>query len=272
MTVAQQSAQHPVQQLPAPTTAQLEALATTEHLLVVSDFDGTLAGFNRDVMDVPITQKSIDALRDLAHLPNTTVGILSGRQLKDLYELCELRDPVILAGSHGAEVTYNDSLDLTDEQRATYQRLQTRLQELADSEEGIFLEVKPSHLVIHTVKIVDAEPERARAVEQKAMQIRHEEFADQEIAMLHGKNIVEFSLIDMDKGKRLAEMIERFHATAAVYLGDDVTDEDAFQALRPQDLGIKVGDGDTVASTRVHTLDDVAEVLSDIATRRAAHR
>ena len=49
----------------------LDDLATTPTLLVVSDFDGTLAGFNVDPMNVPVNTTSIAALEKLSTMPNT---------------------------------------------------------------------------------------------------------------------------------------------------------------------------------------------------------
>ncbi|MBF6841901.1 trehalose-phosphatase, partial [Acinetobacter baumannii] len=81
----------------------LHDVATAETLLVVSDFDGTLAGIVPDPSAVPVHRGGLGALARLAGLPGTTVAILSGRGREDLRRVCPLRAPVVLAGSHGAE-------------------------------------------------------------------------------------------------------------------------------------------------------------------------
>ena len=94
----------------------LDDLATTPTLLVVSDFDGTLAGFNVDPMNVPVNTTSIAALEKLSTMPNTKAAILSGRHLEGLRTVAQVSESVILAGSHGAE-TNEHITPLTEEQQ-----------------------------------------------------------------------------------------------------------------------------------------------------------
>jgi trehalose 6-phosphate phosphatase len=54
-------------------------------------------------------------------------------------------------------------------------------------------------------------------------------------------------------------------AAGTLYLGDDVTDEDAFRALPEGDVTVKVGDGETAARYRVTDTDGALEVLRRLA-------
>jgi trehalose 6-phosphate phosphatase len=63
---------------------------------------------------------------------------------------------------------------------------------------------------------------------------------------------------------------EHVGATAVLYAGDDVTDEDGFARLRGDDIGIKVGEGETAAQFRVADPATVAQVLTLVAQARAA--
>ena len=78
------------------------AAVESARLLVVSDFDGTLAGFDPDPYAVRAHPDSVAALRELAEMPGTTVGVLSGRHVAGLQRVCPLPAPVMMVGSHGA--------------------------------------------------------------------------------------------------------------------------------------------------------------------------
>jgi trehalose 6-phosphate phosphatase len=74
---------------------------------------------------------------------------------------------------------------------------------------------------------------------------------DSSLTLKPGKNVLEVAITDADKGTALRRLVAELDAAAAMYLGDDVTDEDAFRALRPDDLTVKIGDGATDARYRV---------------------
>ena len=73
----------------------LPRLATADSLLIVTDFDGTLAGLSTDIYDVPVDADSLAALTRLAGLPDTHVAVLSGRHLDGLRQVCHLQPPAM---------------------------------------------------------------------------------------------------------------------------------------------------------------------------------
>ena len=79
-----------------------------------------------------------------------------------------------------------------------------------------------------------------------------------------GKAVIELAVVQTDKGRALDVLRHQVGATAAVFLGDDVTDEKAFRRLRGSDVGVKVGPGDTLASYRIDAPADVAVVLDHL--------
>jgi trehalose-phosphatase len=80
-----------------------------------------------------------------------------------------------------------------------------------------------------------------------------------------GKEVLELAVTDADKGTALLRLRDDLGAVATVYLGDDRTDEDAFRALSPGDLTVKVGEGETAARYRVADPAAVVRLLETLA-------
>jgi trehalose 6-phosphate synthase/phosphatase len=87
-----------------------------------------------------------------------------------------------------------------------------------------------------------------------------------------GKGVLEFAVRSTDKGEALTRLRQHAGASAVIYVGDDVTDEDAFAALESEDVGVKVGQGKSVASYRLRSPEDVAILLERLAVARDAER
>jgi trehalose 6-phosphate phosphatase len=85
-----------------------------------------------------------------------------------------------------------------------------------------------------------------------------------------GKNVLELSVVQADKGQGLRSLRELTGATAVVFAGDDVTDEHALKTLTPPDVGIKVGDGQTAAHYRITSPEQLVQVLRELVTLRRA--
>ena len=71
--------------------------------------------------------------------------------------------------------------------------------------------------------------------------------ADPSLTLKPGKEVMELAVSDSDKGSALLRLRDDLGAVAAVYLADDRIDEDAFRALSPGDLTVKVGEGESAA-------------------------
>src|SRR5690606_30194392 len=83
-----------------------------------------------------------------------------------------------------------------------------------------------------------------------------------------GSNVLEFAVRSETKGDAVRMLRREARATAVLFAGDDVTDEDGFAALLPGDVGIKCGGGATLAEFRVADTRAVAFVLERIAKLR----
>ncbi len=244
-------------------TSRLTELAGTARLLVISDFDGTLAGFSTDASNVPINAHAVSALQQLASLPDTTVVILSGRHLDGLKQASGFGSDFVLAGSHGLECP-TAIFSMTDEQEQTLEQITTEFEALAKQVPGAFVEYKPFHRVLHIIRATDIAAAEAVYNQAAALDIPGAYFKP-------GKWIVEATAVNVTKGTWITQARELYQATGVIFLGDDRTDEDGFAALNSTDLSVKVGAGDTIAAVRVPDIDGVGGLLATLAELRASN-
>lgn len=241
------------------------AVAAAPRLLVALDFDGVLA----PIVDVPSDARplpaSAAAIGALATLPHTTVALVSGRGLADLAAVSGFGAPIRLIGSHGGE--FDDGVAaLDDAQRARLDRLTAELRELVDGEPGVALEAKPAGVAVH---VRNAEPAVATRVLDA---VRAGPAARSGVEATPGKAVLDLAVVQVNKGLALDALRERLQPDAVLFAGDDVTDETAFARLRPGDVGIKVGDGETAADHRVPGPPEVAALLERLLAARSARR
>jgi trehalose 6-phosphate phosphatase len=220
--------------------AALAEFATRRPLLVASDYDGVLARL-RDEPSAAVPEPGVaEALARLAGVPGVSVAIVSGRGVADLQATSGLSGPFRWVGSHGEEFDGPLSGELADRRNA----LAATLAPVVAGVPSARLEIKPASVAVHVRQVRD--PAVAAAVLEEARTL-----ADSSLTLKPGKNVLEFAITDADKGTALLRLITELDVAAAMYLGDDVTDEDGFRALRPGDLTVKIGPGATDARYRV---------------------
>jgi trehalose 6-phosphate phosphatase len=234
-------------------------------LLVASDYDGVLAPIVPDPALAYPQPAAVAALRELARLPGTTVALVSGRPRRELARLSGLAGAVRLVGGHGSELA--DEVELTGAQAALHRRLAGALRELVDRYPGVWLETKPTSLVVHTRPASAEVGHRAR----EAALAGPGRWAG--VHPTTGKEVVELAVTDADKGTAVVALRERASADGVLFVGDDVTDENAFAVLDSErDVGVKVGPGATRAGYRVpdpETATRLLELLLRLRSRAA---
>ncbi|MFB9906131.1 trehalose-phosphatase [Allokutzneria oryzae] len=248
--------------LPAELRRALVQLARTPRLLIACDYDGTMAPIVADPEQARPLPESVNALRSLATLSSTTVAVISGRALRDLATLSRLPSEVHLVGSHGSEfdVGFVHALDATA--RTLLTKIKNELEQLIDGAEGVHLELKPASVAVHVRR---AEAETGERVFDA---VRRGPCTWDGVQVTEGKAVIELAVVQTDKGHALDVLRHQVGATAAVFLGDDVTDEKAFARLTGPDLGIKVGDGETLAAHKIADTTDVAKALAFLVEER----
>lgn len=238
--------------LPDDLQRALDAVAQVRSLLVVSDFDGTLAPIVNNPPDARALPEAAAALRALADLPDTAAALVSGRALGVLRELSALPATVHLVGSHGAEFDSGFAHYVDEDLLA---RIIAELKGIARGRAGVTVETKPASVALH---VRNARPGDAEA----ALEAARRAASSWDVHVTAGKAVLEFAVVSTDKGEAIDILRDQTAASAVVFLGDDVTDEKGFARMRGDDVGIKVGPGDTAAAYRVESPEDVAAVLA----------
>ncbi|MBL8843676.1 MAG: trehalose-phosphatase [Planctomycetes bacterium] len=242
----------------------LDELARASLLLVASDFDGTVAPLAARPELAVADPQALAALTALAQLPQTHVAIVSGRPLAELERLAA--DPAFLrCGSHGAERgRHRGAASLDAAARERLAQAGEAARRSAARLEGAFVEEKPVGIAFH-YRASDA-----TAAATVVAELRAELAGLAGGRLIDGAAVLECTFGDSDKGRALRELRQRVGATAILFLGDDATDDDAFAALLPGDVGVGVGERARGPSHRVADIAAVAKLLAELAKRRAA--
>jgi trehalose 6-phosphate phosphatase len=238
------------EELPGGLEAALAALAGRRPLLLASDYDGVLARLRDEPSEAVPEPGVAEALGRLAAVPGVTVALVSGRGVADLRATSGLRGPFRWIGSHGAEVDGPVPAAVA----ARRDQLAAELGPLLEGTPGARLEVKPASVAVHVRQVADRDAAAALLARVAAQ-------ADPSLTEKPGKDVLELAVTAADKGSALRRLGAELGAAGTLYLGDDVTDEDAFRALGPDDVTVKVGDGETAARHRVAGTDGAMAVL-----------
>ncbi len=241
---------------------RIRHLARVPNLLVACDYDGVLAPLVDDPMQARPNRDGVAAMRSLAEQANTHVTVVSGRSLRDLAGLSRLPEEIRLVGSHGSEFDLGFASQL-DPQQVEHRRIVTEeVRALADKY-GARSEEKPTGVTFHFRELEEEASDAAR------MELVRGPAGHDWIHVRNGHDVMEFSVIETSKGSALNIIRQQVGASAVIFFGDDVTDEDGFRTLSGPDIGVKVGDGATAASYRIAGPDTVAKILALLAEIRA---
>ncbi len=241
----------------------------TEKATVLMDFDGTLV----DIVGDPAAAKPADDIEaTLAGLAEQCpVAILSGRDLDDLRSRVAV-DGLWYAGSHGFELLAPDGSRHVhdagpDAEQALIRAADELGRRLLHAVPGTLVEHKRYAVAVHHRNVAaDAVPGVVSAVHDVARQVG--------LRVTTGRKVTELRPdVDWDKGRAVQWILDRIGTPAMpIYLGDDLTDEDAFDAVSGAGLAIVVrhnenGDRHTAAQFAVAGPARVREFLDRLAVR-----
>ncbi|HEX7950642.1 MAG TPA: trehalose-phosphatase [Candidatus Limnocylindrales bacterium] len=246
MTAAMTGAARPVSRA-HPGRADLERILRRQgRLLIVSDFDGTLAEGSRDPAAATIVPLARRALRRLARVerarPNRlSVAILTGRAVPDAAIRIRVGG-IRYLGDHGLQMGTYPRGRAAERVTATVVAgheasiepaaiLADRVPQVLGSPSWLFVERKGPSVAFHVRQAEDRVA--ARAAVEAAIESVDRELPPHDLAHYRGRLVVDLRPRTAG-GKReaLERLLDELRPAAAIAFGDDLSDVDAFAVLR----------------------------------------
>jgi trehalose-phosphatase len=215
-------------------------VAAAKHRILVVDYDGTLAPFNRNRHRATPYPKIPDCLRRIMTTCSTRLIVISGRAAHEVSPLLGLEPAPEIWGTNGIErlktACLYEGVSLNDDALDALVRAEAQLER-----EGLrdYIEVKLAAVAVHwrglpASEILDMRTKAYRVLEPLAVAPH--------LLLSEFEEGVELRLASANKGDALRNLLSDLDSDVPVaYLGDDATDEDAFRVLNGRGLTVLVG-------------------------------
>lgn len=242
---------------------------------VFLDYDGTLTAIVDRPEDAVISDSMRDAVRRLTE--RATVCVVSGRD-RPLTTRWMGIDGVVVAGSHGFDIGDHLAGTIRHDAAVGFESLLSivtdRLRSDVTPVSGAVVEPTRFSVAVHYRLVAGHQRPFVTAVVDTLLA----DYPDQ-LKVTPGKMVYEIQpKVDWDKGKAVQYLRHALHVDGeqfvSLYLGDDITDEDAFRNLQgPTGIGVVVADPDepeqacrtTAADFVLWSMGEVQQFLNTVA-------
>ncbi len=237
-------------------------------IVLFLDFDGTLSQIVDHPEDATISDDMKKVLKQCAS--QFTTAIVSGRDMDDVKKRVGINE-VIYAGSHGFRISGPGGLAMEQEKMEKLLPVLDRIEEkllsgFSDGPTGVQVERKRYAIAVHYRNADEGSVEEIKNLTGGLL----EEFSG--IKTGEGKKIIEIRPdVDWHKGRAVQWILDSLNLwenteILPVYIGDDVTDEDAFRTLYHKGIGILVGTHGrpTAARYKLRNVDEVKILLQKL--------
>lgn len=230
--------------------------------LIFLDYDGTLVPFQNSPEAAIPTIELLNWLKAAALNPRNQIVIISGRNL-DALEKWFGDLPIHLIAEHGTRIRQVGS-DRSTETIAPFvdkELIRNTFEMFSERCPGSFIEEKRHSLAWHY-----------RNVDEKTGFLHSRELMDclfhllrnSSFNLIDGNKVIEVRPSTVDKGTAALLLKQQINPGITIAIGDDVTDEDMFDALREDAITIKVGEGETKAKFRLPAQQHVDPFLQTL--------
>lgn len=221
-----------------------------EPVVLVFDYDGTLSPIAKRPSQAKLPVGTANLLVKLCD--RYPVALLTGRARADIVDkvaMVPFRDVI---GNHGAE--WVPALRSYPAERALARQWTKTLRKQLDDIPGLQVENKGLTLSVHCRNV----PNRAFYLPRITEAVN----ALPKVRVITGKQV--FNLVPKKlphKGDAVKQLIKQTRSRAALYLGDDITDEDVFEMRDKRVLGVHVGHTKTVATWEIPSQRQINKFL-----------
>jgi len=226
---------------------EFEKKLSNKYIMLFLDYDGTISPIAGTPDKAVISRKTRQLLKKLSVHPRRKVAIISGRALKDIQNKIGLKS-VIYAGNHGLEIEgpkVKFRHRPAPEYRAIIRNIDNGLKRELRGIKGVLIENKAICLSLHYRLARIKDVPRIKAI-FKAVTLPY--VVSEKVKISAGKKMLEVRPpVSWNKGSVAMWLLARQRvflrgkSITPIYIGDDLTDEDAFRALAKSGITVFVG-------------------------------
>ena len=217
----------------------MEQLTAAPASVLLLDYDGTLAPFHTERHRAYPYPQVIPLLESILKRAKSRVVIITGRPIVEMPPLLSSLDNIEIWGSHGLEHLLADGtyrqITIAPETVAVLSQAESWLTVAGLAHRT---EIKPGGIAVHWRGLPDAEVERVQSCAQKGLSGFGKEPG---LKLLKFEAGLELRVAHPNKGDAISSILNGSdHKARIAYLGDDLTDEDAFCVLNAHGLTVLV--------------------------------
>ncbi len=243
------------------------------NLLLLSDYDGTLTPIVERPQDAVLSEGMREILNKISK--RYPIGIISGRSLTNIKKVVGI-DGIYYSGNHGFEISGPD-VELTkgEAERAgpTISEICFAIKARATQFKGMIVEDKGPTASVHYRMVAE---EKVQELKELFNELVESSVREGRIRVTRGKKVLEIRPnVDWDKGRAVEWLIDVVSKERGeiypIYLGDDVTDEDAFLVLKGKGLTVLVTQEGRKSDAEYYlrNTEEVEEFLRELIPTRA---
>lgn len=223
---------------------RIKKIIKDREIFLFLDYDGTLSPIAKTPQKAILPDRIRKLLADLSKMPAVRIAVVSGRALDDIKDIIKIKN-IIYAGNHGLEIEGDGvkfQYPVTPLFFTVMQCIKNKLEGDLCRVKGLLIEDKELSLSVHYRLVKKSDVNLVKGVFRNTVNA----FKDLHIVKINkGKKVFELlPAVNWDKGSCVLWIIKKTKKQRAlfpIYIGDDVTDEDAFNAVGSKGLAVFIG-------------------------------